>query len=78
MSKAKDEAAFPQAEGITVDTNSFVKLAGGLTKRELFAAMAMQGLLASNVIQTSDMTTESVCKWSRCAADLLLEALEAK
>lgn len=43
----------------------------GLTKRELFAAMAMQGLLAGN----SD--SPSIAAYAVWHADALIEALEA-
>lgn len=48
----------------------------GLTKRELFAAMAMQGMLASPDPMTMAAKTEKICEWSVNAADMLIEALE--
>lgn len=45
---------------------------GGLTKRELFAAMAMQGLLASEVTATHEEFAASAVE----QADALLAALE--
>jgi hypothetical protein len=44
---------------------------GGLTKREYFAAMAMQGVCASH----NAVTANEVAKWSVKAADALIEAL---
>lgn len=45
MSKKSDEPAFPTEN--TVDgQRGFSPMSGGLTKREYFAACAMQGLLA--------------------------------
>ncbi len=45
----------------------------GLTKRELFAAMAMNGIFASDV--SNENTTEQVVEWSIHAADTLLAEL---
>ena len=59
-----DKAAFPE--------QSFGELKGGLTKREYFAAMAMQGLL----VRKSTFTGTSITNLAISAADLLLEALE--
>ena len=44
----------------------------GLTKRELFAAMAMQGILASNM----DGHPEEFSDWAVLNADTLLKELE--
>lgn len=63
---AKDNSnlsAFP----IGVDT--------GLTKREYFAAMAMQGMCADSNI--TDIDSNSIAAWSVECADALLAALEA-
>ena len=50
--------------------------AGGLTKRELIAAMAMQGLAAnSNLVNGS--TTNLIADWSVQQADALIERLNA-
>lgn len=47
---------------------------GGLTKRELYAAMAMQGLLANEDITTfSELASDAVSM-----ADKLINALEKK
>lgn len=58
---SKQDSAFPQVECTTDETydpnreqysthlESF-KFVGGLTKRELFAAMALQGLLANSTL----------------------------
>lgn len=44
----KDEPAFPHPEHWHVDDQAIHKLKGGLTKREYFAAMAMQGFCANS------------------------------
>lgn len=64
-----NEPAFAQ-----VGTDLFSKpfLFGGLTKRELFAAMAMQGFLADSDRGGSDPT---IVRRSVSAADALIEAL---
>lgn len=54
------------------DDSSFPwKFASGLTKREYFAAMAMQGLLARNETGTVEQFTAIAVT----AADALIEAL---
>jgi hypothetical protein len=45
---------------------------GGLTKREMFAAMAMQGILSSG----SDAAAGNVARWAAEYADDLLQELE--
>lgn len=47
---------------------------GGITKRELFAAMAMQGILATN--QGQQAKTERVAHAACAAADDLIKELE--
>ena len=47
----------------------------GLSKRELFAAMAMQGMIASPDHRS---TVEELSKWAVVYADNLLNALETK
>ncbi len=87
MSKPKNTSAFPQqtweiAQGGRL--GQFTR--GGLTKRELFAAMAMQGLLSNDLeIYRADGSVCSqgdvhrVCAAASVAyADELLRALEAK
>ena len=51
---------------------------GGLTKREHFAAMAMQGLLSNNVItdHEDNIAPNWVAKAALLQADTLLKALE--
>jgi len=62
-----DQAAYP------CNTNGF---SAGLTKREQFAAMAMQGLLANPAI--GDMSRELMGWEAVQHADALLKALEEK
>jgi hypothetical protein len=44
----KNTPAFPVSEETTDRIDAEVKIYSGLTKREYFAAMAMQGLMANN------------------------------
>ena len=56
--------------------NDFAFTFGGLTKRELIAAMAMQGMLAnSNLVNGS--TTNLIADWAVDYADALIERLNA-
>ena len=48
--------------------------AGGFTKRELIAAMAMQGLLASVGISEDQ---DSIAEWAVSQTDALIERLNA-
>jgi hypothetical protein len=50
--------------------------APGLTKRELFAAIAMQGLLSNADPDTNAWGAEEAAKYSVTQADALLAALE--
>lgn len=49
---------------------------GGLTKRELFAAMAMQGLLANSDPNTNEWAADQVARYAVKQADVLLAELE--
>lgn len=68
--KAKKAAEVNGLNSVMSSMNEFGPAEGGLTKREYFAAMAMQGLVASN----TDYNT--VAKWAVDHADALLLALE--
>jgi hypothetical protein len=57
---------------IAFDKNGEITNAGGLTKREYFAVMALQGLLASNTAPPSPMA--AAYDAVNCA-DALIEAL---
>jgi len=54
------------------DKSSFVS--PGLTKREYFAAMVMQGIIA-NMKLGEDSGYETIAEWSVKQADALIEAL---
>ena len=51
---------------------------GGLTKREYFAAMAMQGILANNEEGNTQWNYAVIGKHSVLAADALIEQLNEK
>lgn len=64
-----NKAIFPIGQGLGSER--------GLTKREYFAAMAMQGMLAG-IFTTNDcnMTVESVAEWAIKHSDELLKKLK--
>lgn len=49
----------------------------GLTKREYFAAMAMQGYCGGEYIGQSGVPHDAIAKWSIEMADELLKQLES-
>ena len=51
---------------------------GGLTKREYFAAKAMQAYAGGEYTGQNGMPHEMIAEWSVKMADALLEALEEK
>lgn len=53
-----------------------VGMRGGLTKRELFAAMAMQGFCSDP--RSNESEAPSLARWSVVYADALLAALTPK
>lgn len=61
-----DDLAFPQHPNRFFDS--------GLTKREYFAAMVMQGITA-NMKLGEDSGYETIAEWSVKQADALIEAL---
>lgn len=69
----KNEPAHPVQTGFGV-------VSKGMTKRELIAAMAMQGLLSNNCEEPNITGQDSICKHyadiSVMYADALLEALK--
>lgn len=67
----KDEPAFPLASSEYSDEHGFW---AGLSKRELFAAMAMQSL-AGKYAQGNTSQSETVAKLSVEIADALLKQL---
>lgn len=80
MSNNANKQAFPVAASYTDDYPQVLVRQGGLTKREYFAAMAMQGLAASNY--WAENFTEKEEHLSKAilisvkAADELLKQLE--
>lgn len=68
--------AMPQDRGIWVEgIGDFPTLATGLTKREHFAAMAMQGILPMTHNGTDEISQE-IAKIAVSCADALLAELE--
>jgi hypothetical protein len=61
-------------ELIKVGTKEQASSLGGLTKREMFAMTAMQGILSADV--HSDRLFAEVAEWSVKQADALLAELE--
>ncbi len=66
----KNEAAFPIAEQINVHGNTVMYAEIGLTKREWFAGMALQGLCNSGHVER--WGTESVARSAFCIADEII------
>ncbi len=73
----KNEPAFPfeQVEAITTNGQEIVKNHLGLTKREYFAGLAMQGLAARG---NSSMSMEGRIERAVDYADALLAELESE
>lgn len=81
--KNADMPAAPNHNGdaMTLRSASRLVASGGMTKREMFAMAAMQGLIASNMLEVSDFeTAKEWCEWTADAAvkhaDALLSRLE--
>lgn len=70
----KDKPVYPIYDGnfLRPGENSY-----GLTKREYFAAMALQGILAS-ATNTGYVLPEAAADRALCTADFLLELLNKK
>lgn len=72
-----NDSAIPLTEGFTIKagTNARrqIKSAGGLTKREYFAAVAMQGMQSEN--PTTGLAHETLALCAVAQADALIEAL---
>lgn len=64
------ESAMPTFSQVGMDC----RLTGGLTKREYFAGLAMQGLLTCTM--DTDCTIPELCADAVTAADALLKELE--
>lgn len=67
-----ERPAFPHVAD--EDKQEHLTVEWGLTKRELFAAMAMQGLLMNHSIWDEDAAT--IAKWATEQSDALLDQLE--
>jgi hypothetical protein len=72
MTNGNDQAFASVGEGF----NNSLYSAPGLTKREYFAAMAMQGLVASDT--THELGYEDAAKWAVKHADALIAALNTQ
>lgn len=59
---------------IAVDGISVYR-ATGLTKREYFAAVAMQGMIASGILAHDDSAPSDAATWAVECADALIDAL---
>ena len=68
MDDNRNAPAYPCGQDVTM---GLWKPETGLTKREMFAAMAMQGILASD-----DRLSGNVARWAVEYADELLKELE--
>lgn len=66
--KNAEQSAFP-----TQDMNSYYH---GLTKREYFAGLAMQGLLANSYPDIVSLHEKKVSEWAIAVSDELLKQLE--
>lgn len=70
-----DNPAFPMSEEETDRISEGVYIFSGLTKREYFAGLAMQGML-SDISRTGGWDYDDFAKDSVEAADALLAALD--
>lgn len=77
----KNEKAYPQFEVVSGERDghgdaveAYTVATGGLTKRELIAAMAMQGILSQE--NSGDFTPKGAASEAIEYADALLEALK--
>lgn len=80
MSKKKNASAFPQLtwECPQGATTAFHFTRGGLSKRELFAAMAMQGLLSNlAALRKEGFSDSDIEEFAVIRADGLLRELES-
>jgi hypothetical protein len=72
----KNLPAFPVSEEETDRIDEGVKIYSGLTKREYFAAKAMQGIMGNNVTEpTQQVHFDNIAEDSVRAADAMLKAL---
>jgi len=78
MTNSEQPAFAPSSEYIRQLNNGY-REQSGLTKRECFAAMAMQGLLASSSVDQKDNDREAAYAYAKASimlADELLKQLE--
>lgn len=68
-----NDPAFPSELGNSTLMNAIQPL--GLTKREYFAAMAMQGMINSEACIRASETTPKLCENAVFVADALIEEL---
>jgi hypothetical protein len=77
-----DMAIVPIAASTFTDTNGFTNLdveSKGLTKREHFAGLAMQGMISSPIGKLKDVLNgNSLANAAVAQADALLKALEGE
>ena len=72
-----NKPAYPISEEMTDRIDSGITIYTGLTKREYFAGLAMQGILSGNEInRTGRKTPFSIVEMSINLADELLKQLE--
>lgn len=72
----KNLPAFPISEEQTDRLDKGIDTYSGLTKREYFAAKAMQGYITGEYTPQAGMPFKNIAKWSLETADALIEALE--
>jgi len=74
----KNKPAFPQSVAVNDSGDTYCSYefadGAGLTKREYFAAMAMQGYRSAEVVST--VVPGEIARWSVEDADALIKELE--
>lgn len=79
MTTDKNAPAHPTPVAVDHVRNYWEGQYHGLTKREYFAALAMQGILANeDIIMKTSITPSEVCSFAVTQADVLIDALNAK
>lgn len=74
--KLGGEPAFARASGPEPRVDAYIEAFDGLTKRELFSAMAMQGMLSGHPRANELGMPNYDAEWAVKLADALLEELE--
>ena len=74
--KNGEQAAYPYEQEFTDGNKSITDQQTGLTKREYFAAMAMQGMVSAGHLKPNQPDVEYAALLSVLAADALLKELE--